>query len=81
MSRTCMISGKRANSANNVSHSNVKTRRRQEPNLQWKRFYLEDERRWVRLRVSTKVLKTISRFGLKDALARYGADPAVVLKG
>ena len=80
MSRTCMFSGKRANSANNVSHSQVKTKRRQEPNLQWKRFYLEDEGRWVRVRVCTKVLKTISKHGLRDAMKRYGVD-ASVLKG
>jgi large subunit ribosomal protein L28 len=75
-----MVSGKRFNSANAVSHSNHKTKRRQEPNLQWKRFYLEDEKRWVRLRVSTKAMKTISRQGLRAALKACGADPSV-LKG
>ncbi len=80
MSRVCMISGKRFNTANAVSHSHVKTKRQQGPNLQWKRFYLPAEDRWVRLRVSTKVLKTISRYGLQSAIARYGADPRI-LKG
>lgn len=78
MSKVCMISGKRFNSANNVSHSHVKTKRRQDPNLQWKRFFLEDENRWVRLRVSTKVLKTIGRYGLRDTVKRYGTDPVVL---
>ena len=80
MAQKCMVSGKKPNVANAVSHSNVKTKRRQEPNLQWKRFYLEDEKRWVRLRVSTKVIKTIGRYGLRDALKRYGA-PESVLRG
>jgi large subunit ribosomal protein L28 len=80
MSRTCEISGKRRNVANNVSHSQVKTKRVQQPNLQTKRFWVAEEGRWVKLRVSTKVLKTISRYGLREALKRYGADPAV-LKG
>jgi large subunit ribosomal protein L28 len=75
-----MISGKRYNSAHNVSHSNVKTKKRQAPNLQWKRFYLEKEKRWVRLRVATSVLKTINKHGLEATIVRYGADPAI-LKG
>lgn len=80
MANVCMISGKRFNSANAVSHSNVKTKRRQEPNLQWKRFYLEDQKRWIRLRVSMSVLKTINKIGLLATVKRYGADPSV-LKG
>lgn len=80
MSRACAISGKRRNVANNVSHSQVKTKRVQQPNLQMKRFWVAEEGRWVKLRVSTKVLKTISRYGLREALKRYGAAPAV-LKG
>lgn len=80
MANVCMISGKRFNSANAVSHSNAKTKRRQEPNLQWKRFYLEDQKRWIRLRVSMSVLKTINKIGLLATVKRYGADPSV-LKG
>lgn len=78
MAKRCMISGKGPLVANNVSHSNVKTKRRQEPNLQWKRIYLDDEKRWVRLRVCTKVLKTIAHKGLKATMKAYGADPAIL---
>jgi len=78
VARKCMVSGKKPNVANAVSHSHVKTKRRQEPNLQWKRFFLEDENRWVRLRVSAKVIKTIGRYGLRDALKRYGASESLL---
>lgn len=78
MSKRCMISGKGPSVANHVSHSNVKTKRRQEVNLQWKRFWLEDEQRWVRLRVCTKVLKTVARQGLKATMKAYGADASIL---
>jgi large subunit ribosomal protein L28 len=78
MAQKCMISGKRPERSNLVSHSNHRTVSRQEPNLQWKRFFLADENRWVRLRVSTKVMKTISRYGLKDTIKRYGASEAIL---
>ncbi|MEB3221158.1 MAG: 50S ribosomal protein L28 [Candidatus Sericytochromatia bacterium] len=78
MSRVCAISGKRRNTAHNVSHSQVKTKRVQQPNLQTKRFWLAEEGRWVRLRVSTKVMKTIARHGLAATLKRYGADPGLL---
>lgn len=71
MSKICMVSGKRSNAANNVSHSNRKTRRVQNANLAWKRFWDAENNRWVRLRVSTKVMKTVSRDGLKRALRVY----------
>ncbi|MEB3198203.1 MAG: 50S ribosomal protein L28 [Candidatus Sericytochromatia bacterium] len=74
MSRVCSISGKRRNTAHNVSHSQVKTKRVQQVNLQTKRFWFAEEGRWVRLRVSTKVMKTISRHGLAATLKRYGAE-------
>lgn len=80
MSKVCMISGKSFNSAKNVSHSNVHTNRRQEANLQWKRFWLPEENRFVKLRVCTKVMKTIAKHGLLSTVKRYNADLAV-LKG
>jgi large subunit ribosomal protein L28 len=64
-----MLTGKRPRTANNVSHSNVKTKRRQLPNLQWKRFWVPSENRWVRLRVSTRAIKTISWKGIDNVLA------------
>ena len=56
-------------SGNNVSHAHNKTRRRFEVNLQKKRFYIPEEKRWVTLRVSAKTLKTINRKGISAVLA------------
>jgi large subunit ribosomal protein L28 len=53
---------------NNVSHSKRRTRRKFYPNLFDKRFYLEDENRWVKLRVSASGIRTINKKGLKNAL-------------
>ena len=72
MSKVCMITGKRPNSAHNVSHSNRKTKRKQNPNLQWKTLWLPEEQVWVRLRLSTKAIKIISKIGLKKAIKKYG---------
>ncbi len=74
MSRVCQVTGKRPMSGNNVSHANNRTKRRFLPNLQWQRFWVESEKRWVRLRVSTRAIKTINKHGieavLKDMRAR-----------
>ena len=64
MSRTCQVSGKKALVGNKVSHSNRKTKRRFEVNLQTKRFWFEDESRWVKLRLSTRAMRTIDKRGL-----------------
>jgi large subunit ribosomal protein L28 len=56
-------------SGNNVSHANNKTRRRFDPNLQQKRFWVPSEKRWVRLRVSAKAIKIISKKGIENVLA------------
>lgn len=78
--RSCDISGKRYNNANRVSHSNHKTKYRQQANLQWKRFWVPEEKRWVRLRVSTKVMKSITKYGLLATIRRYGAKATLVQK-
>ncbi len=54
---------------NNVSHANNKTRRRFLPNLQSRRFWVESENRWVRLRVSAQGLRTIDKNGIDAVLA------------
>jgi len=64
MSRVCQVTGKTAMTGNSVSHANNKTRRRFEVNLQNKRFWLEDEKRWIRLRVSAHGMKIIDKRGL-----------------
>lgn len=74
MPRVCQITGKRTARGNNVSHANNKTRRSFVPNLHYRRFWVESENRWVRLRVSNKGLRIIDRNGidavLKDIRAR-----------
>ena len=55
---------------NNVSHSNVKTKRRFYPNLQRKRFYIAEEDRWVTLRVSVAAMRTINKIGVLKAMQR-----------
>jgi large subunit ribosomal protein L28 len=73
MSRVCQVTGKKAMVGNSVSHANNKTRRRFEVNLQTKRFWLETERRWVRLRVSTHGMKIINKRGLATVVRELRA--------
>jgi large subunit ribosomal protein L28 len=69
MSRVCQVTGKRPISGNTVSHANNRTRRRFLPNLHTQRFWLEEEKRWVSLRVSANALRTIEKRGLEAVLA------------
>ena len=69
MSRVCQVTGKRPISGNNVSHANNKTRRRFLPNLHSHRFWLESEKRYVKLRVSTKGLRIIDKHGIEKVVA------------
>jgi large subunit ribosomal protein L28 len=64
MSRECEVTGKKPLMGNNVSHSNVHTKKRFEINLVTKRFWLEDEKRWITLRVTTRGMRTIDKRGL-----------------
>ncbi len=68
MSRVCEVTGKRPMAGNNVSHANNKTKRRFMPNLQSRRFWIESESRWVRLRVSKKGLRIIDKDGIESVL-------------
>ena len=68
MSRVCQVTGKRPVSGNNVSHSNIKTKRRFLTNIHHHRFWVESENRWVRLRVSTKGLRIIDKKGIDAVL-------------
>lgn len=69
MSKVCQVTGKRPTTGNNVSFSNRKTKRRFEPNLQRKRYYVPSQGRWVTLTLSTKGMKTISKNGIESVLA------------
>jgi large subunit ribosomal protein L28 len=74
MSRVCQVTGKKVLSGNNVSHANNKTKRRFLPNLQSRRFWVESENRWVRLRVSQAALRTIDKKGIEVVLAELRAS-------
>ena len=68
MAKKCPITGKGPLVGNNVSHANNKTKRRYLPNLQYKRFWLADEKRYVRLRVSTRGIRIIDKHGIEAVL-------------
>jgi len=72
MARRCSLTAKRRNLAMNVSHSHIRTRKVQLPNVQSKRVWFEDENRWVRLTISTRALRTISKKGLSAFLRDAG---------
>ena len=69
MSRICQITGKKVRGGNNVSHSKRRTKREFCPNLRIKRFWLEEEKRFITLKVSAAGIRTINKVGLKKALA------------
>ena len=69
MSRVCQVTGKRPVVGNNVSHANNKTKRRFNPNLQYHRFWVESENRWVRLRVSASGMRVIDKRGIDAVLS------------
>lgn len=71
MSRVCDLTGKMAMKGNNVSHSNVKTKRKFYPNLKLQKFYIPEENRWITLKVSTSAIKTINKVGISEAINRF----------
>lgn len=71
MSRQCEITKKKGLVGNNVSHSKRRTKRRQEVNLQSKKFWDPTQEKWVRMRVTAKVVKSINKKGLKAVLKSY----------
>ena len=74
MSRRCELTGKRPMAGNNVSHAHRKTRRVQRPNLQRKRIFVPELGRWVRLRVSTRALRSIDKKGLIPFIRETGVS-------
>jgi len=71
MSRICDLTGKTALNGNNVSHSNVKTKRKFYPNLQTKRFYIPEEDRWITLKVSASAIRTINKNGISSVIDKF----------
>ncbi|MBP0131860.1 MAG: 50S ribosomal protein L28 [Nitrosospira sp.] len=74
MARVCEVTGKKPMSGNNVSHANNKTKRRFLPNLQRRKFWVESENRWIRLRLSNAALRTIDKNGIDSVLAGMRAN-------
>ena len=72
MARRCSLTGKKPLVGNRVSHSNRKTKRRQLPNIKDKRIYVAELDRWVRVRLSTRALRTVHRKGLMSYLRESG---------
>jgi large subunit ribosomal protein L28 len=68
MARVCQVTGKKPQYGNNVSHANNKTKRRFLPALQYRRFWVESENRWIRLRVSNSGLRLITKKGIDAVL-------------
>lgn len=78
MSRVCQVTGKRPITGNTVSHANNRRRRRFLPNLHVQRFWLESERRFVSLRISTKGLRTIEKKGVEEVVKELRAQGVAV---
>jgi large subunit ribosomal protein L28 len=68
MSKVCQITGKSYMVGNNVSHSKRRTKRRFEPNLFYKKFFLPAENRWIELRITASGLRLINKVGIQAAL-------------
>ena len=69
MARVCQVTGKGPMVGNSVSHANNRTKRRFLPNLQYRRFWVESENRWIRLRVSNAALRLIDKKGIDVVVA------------
>ncbi|MGC0330458.1 large subunit ribosomal protein L28 [Streptomyces sp. SAI-170] len=73
MSAHCMLTGTKPGFGNAISHSHRRTSRRFDPNIQTKRYWLPSEGRYVRLKLSTKAIKTVDAIGVEAAVARIRA--------
>lgn len=72
MSKICQITGKKPISGHKVSHSNKKSKRTFEPNLQTKRFFVPELDEWITLKVSAAGLRTINKLGVYNAIKKAG---------
>jgi large subunit ribosomal protein L28 len=73
MPRRCALTGRKPDFGHNVSHSQRKTSRRWDPNVQTRRYWLPSQRRWVRLTLSVKGMRTVDRIGVEAAVAQIRA--------
>ena len=70
MSRVCQITGKKALTGNNVSHANNRTKRKQLPNLQYKRVWDEESKKFIRMKISTSAIKTLNKKGISKLVKK-----------
>ena len=70
MSKICDLTGKHSITGHNVSHSNRKTKRKFNPNLQTKKFFMPETGEWITLKVSTSAIRTIDKIGITEAITR-----------
>lgn len=78
MARKCDISGKRTQTGNTISHSHRKTKRKYKVNLFKKKVYIEDENRYVTLKISARMLKSLNKKGVKALMKKYGTDVSIL---
>ena len=78
MSKVCEVSGKKTMFGHKVSHSNRKSNRRFQPNLQKKRLFIPEENKWVELKISTSALRTINKNGISSVLKKARAKGMAV---
>lgn len=71
MSKVCILTGKKVISGNSVSHSNRKTKRKFNPNLQIKKFYIPESGEWITLKLSTSAIRTISKNGISESIQKF----------
>ena len=74
MARVCQVTGKTPMGGNKVSHSNIKTKRRFLPNLQTKKFFFEEENKWITLKLSAKGIRTVNKNGLSSVVKELRAQ-------
>ena len=74
MSRRCQLTGKKANNGFAISHSHRRTKKLQQANLQYKRIWWQEGNRWVRLKLSTKAIKTLNKKGIEQMAKEAGID-------
>jgi large subunit ribosomal protein L28 len=78
MARVCQVTGKKPMTGHHVSHSNIKTKRRFNPNLQTKRFFLAEENKWITLKLTADAIRTINKKGLYSVVKELRANGVAV---
>ena len=74
MSRVCELTGAKANNGMAVSHSHIRTKKLQQVNLQKRRLWWSEGKKWINIRISTKALKTIQKVGLNNFAKSQSVD-------